>query len=55
MRQATFNATITDTTPGLITDLLARASDDPTATDTKPDQVPAISSDTFSVSSRTGI
>ena len=29
MNQATFHATITDTTPSLITDLLARASDDP--------------------------
>lgn len=29
MNQATFNATITDTTPGIITALLARASDDP--------------------------
>ena len=28
MRQATFFATITDTTPGIITDLLARAGDD---------------------------
>ncbi len=27
MNQATFNATITDTSPGLITDLLTRASD----------------------------
>ena len=29
MRQATFRATITDTTPGIITALLARASNDP--------------------------
>ena len=29
MRQATFRATITDTTPAIVTALLARASDDP--------------------------
>jgi hypothetical protein len=29
MRQATFRATITDTTPGIITALFARASNDP--------------------------
>ena len=63
MRQATFNATITDTTPSLITGLLTRASDDPTtaatatatATASAPDQAPATSSAAFSVSSRTGI
>jgi hypothetical protein len=32
MRQATFFATITDTSPGIITDLLTRASDDDPAT-----------------------
>ncbi len=32
MNQATFNATITDTTPGIITALLTRASDDDPAT-----------------------
>ena len=31
MNQATFFATITDTSPGIITDLLTRASDDPTS------------------------
>ena len=29
MRQATFRATITDTTPAIVTALLARAGDDP--------------------------
>ena len=29
MRQATFRATITDTTPSIVTALLARASNDP--------------------------
>src|SRR5208283_4367829 len=36
MNQATFNATITDTTPGIITALLDRASDNPTATTGSP-------------------
>jgi hypothetical protein len=31
MNQATFNATITETTPSIITGLLARARDDPTS------------------------
>ena len=43
MNQATFNITITDTTPGIITDLLARASDGPTSAAT-----PATSSNTAS-------
>ncbi len=37
MRQATFRATITDTTPAIVTALLARAGNDPaTSTDTSP-------------------
>ena len=34
MKQATFFATITDTTPGIITALLDRASDDPATAST---------------------
>ena len=55
MRQATFFATITDTTPGIVAALLARAGDDdPTATDTAPatDGNAATSSDAFSGLSR---
>jgi hypothetical protein len=49
MNQATFFATISDTTPGLITDLLTRASDDPTSaatasTGTGQTETPATSS-----------
>ncbi len=36
MRQATFIATITDTTPGIITDLLGRTGDDPPSSQAKP-------------------
>ena len=43
VNQATFNITITDTTPGIIADLLARASDDPTSAAT-----PATASNTVS-------
>ena len=43
MKQATFFATITDTTPGIITALLARADGDPATASTAtapPDQAP---------------
>lgn len=45
MNQTTFFATITETTPGIITDLLTRASDDPTSAITGPGltQTPATS------------
>jgi site-specific DNA recombinase len=64
LKQATFFATITDTTPGTITELLTRAAgDDPTATATATPYpgtgttptsagTPATSSDTFSGLSR---
>ena len=60
MKQATFFATITDTTPGIITALLARAGDDDPATASNgtppdPDQTPPIGTGTFSVPSRSGI
>ena len=54
MKQATFFATITDTTPGIVAALLARAGDDDPATastGTDPGQAPA-STATFSVPSR---
>ena len=34
MRQATFRATIADTTPSIVVGLLTRASNDPTSTST---------------------
>ena len=43
MRQATFRATITDTTPAIVTALLTRASDDPA---TQAAATPATSTDT---------
>ncbi len=58
LKQATFFATITDTTPGIITELLTRAAgDDPAATataapGTTPAGMPTTSSDTFSGLSR---
>ena len=60
MKQATFFATITDTTPGIVAALLDRAIEDPAtatataSTGTDPDQAPA-STGTFSVPSRSGI
>ena len=59
MKQATFFATITDTTPGIVAALLARAGDDDpatasTGTHPDPDQAPA-STGTFSVPTRSGI
>ena len=59
-RQATFRATITDTTPGIVASLLTSAGDDPataasTGTTSAPGPVPVTSHDTFSVSPRTGI
>ena len=50
MNQATFFATITDTTPGLVTELLTRAGDDPASAVTGPvlTQTPATSSNTAS-------
>jgi hypothetical protein len=47
MNQATFNATITDTTPSIIAALLDRASDNPTTSDTSPASTdPATSTNT---------
>ena len=46
MRQATFHATITDTTPGIVTALLARAGGDPASAETGP--APTTSSNTAS-------
>ena len=43
MRQATFRATITDTTPGIVTALLARAGNDPAS---QAAATPATSTDT---------
>ena len=43
MRQATFRATITDTTPSIVTALLTRASDDPAS---QAAATPATSADT---------
>ena len=43
MRQATIRATITDTTPSIVTALLTRASDDPA---TQAAATPATSTDT---------
>jgi site-specific DNA recombinase len=60
MKQATFFATITDTTPGIVAALLDRAGDNDPATatavtaSTDPDQAPANTS-TFSVPPRSGI
>jgi hypothetical protein len=55
MKQATFWATITDTTAGIVAGLLTRASNDPasTASTGTPDHTPVTSHDTFSVSPRT--
>ena len=57
MKQATFSATITDTTPGIVAALLARAGDDPATASTasRPDETTTDASDPFSVSTRTGI
>ena len=47
MRQATFRATITDTTPAIVTALLTRAGDDPGhSTKAWPADNPATSADT---------
>ncbi len=46
MRQATIRATITDTTPSIITALLTRAGDDPA---TQTAATPATSTDTSPV------
>ncbi len=47
MRQATFRATITDTTPAIVTALLTRAGDDPShSTKAWPPDSPATSTDT---------
>ena len=57
MKQATFFATITGTTPGIVAALLDRANDDDPATatvGTDPDQAPA-STGTFSVPTRSGM
>ena len=56
MKQATFFATITGTTPGIVAALLDRAGDDNPAasTGTDPEQAPA-STGTFSVPARSGI
>ena len=50
MNQVTFHATITDTTPGIITELLTRTGGDPTSAETGPalTQHPAISSNAAS-------
>jgi hypothetical protein len=50
MNQVTFFAAITDTTPGIITDLLTRTGGDPTSamTGPGPTEIPATSSNTVS-------
>ena len=50
MNQVTFHAAITDTTPGIITELLTLTGGDPTSADTgpAPTQTPATSSNTAS-------
>ena len=56
MKQATFFATISDTTPGIITALLDRANDDPaTASTTSGPHEATTSTGTFSVSPRSAI
>ena len=56
MKQATFFATITDTTPGIVAALLDRAGDDPaTASTTSGSDEATTGTDTFSVSPRSAI